>query len=90
MIIQIINQYPSYLKNIEKIIEKIMYKRLSNFLDINNLIYSLQFGFQPKYSTNLVLINLTEIIRQSLDEGSFGRGIFVDLQEAFDNVTIKS
>ena len=67
-----------------------MYKRLSNFLDINNLIYSLQFGFQPKYSTNLVLINLTESIRQSLDKGSFGRGIFVDLQEAFDNVTIKS
>ena len=90
MIIQIRDQYPSYLKNIEKIIEKIMYKRLSNFLDINNLIYSLQFGFQPKYSTNLVLINLTESTRQSLDEGSFGRGIFVDLQEAFDNVTIKS
>ena len=36
----------SLLSNIEKIIEKLMYKRLSNFLDINNLIYSLQFGFQ--------------------------------------------
>ena len=35
----------SLLSNIEKIIEKLMYKRLSNFLDINNLIYSLQFGF---------------------------------------------
>ena len=32
----------SLLSNIEKIIEKLMYKRLSNFLDINNLIYSLQ------------------------------------------------
>ena len=48
LIKQIIDQYPSYLKKIEKIIEKIMYKRLSNFLYINNLIYSLQFGFQPK------------------------------------------
>ena len=63
-----------------------MYKRLSNFLDINNLIYSLQFGFQPKYSTNHALINLTESIRQSLDEGSFGCGIFVDLQKAFHTV----
>ena len=35
----------SLLSNIEKIIEKLMYKRLSNFLDINNLLYSLQFGF---------------------------------------------
>ena len=62
----------SLLSNIEKIIEKLMYKRLSNFLDINNLIYLLQFGFRPKYSTNHALINLTESIRQSLDEGSFG------------------
>ena len=69
----------SLLSNIEKIIEKLMYKRLSNFLDINNLIYSLQFGLRAKYSTTHALINLTESIRQSLDEGSFGCGIFVDL-----------
>ena len=66
-----------------------MYKRLSNFLDINNLIYSLQFGFWPKYLTNHALINLSESIRQSLDEGSFGCGIFVDLQKAFDTVDHK-
>ena len=41
----------SLLSNIEKIIEKFMYKRLSNFLDINNLIYSLKFGFRQKFST---------------------------------------
>ena len=79
----------SLLSNIEKIIEKLMYKRLSNFLDINNLIYSLQFGFQQKYSTTHALINLTESIRQTLDEGSFGCGIFVDLQKAFDTVDHK-
>ena len=66
-----------------------MYKRLSNFLDINNLIYSLQFGFRQKYSTTHALINLTESIRQTLDEGSFGCGIFVDLQKAFDTVDHK-
>ena len=53
----------SLLSNIEKIIEKLMYKRLSNFLGINNLIYSLQFGFRPKYSTAHALINLSESIR---------------------------
>ena len=41
----------SLLSNIEKIIEKFMYKRLSKFLDINNLIYSLKFGFRQKFST---------------------------------------
>ena len=73
----------SLLSNIEKIIEKLTYKRLSNLLDINNLIYSLQFGFQQKHSTIYALINLTESIRQNLDEVNFGCGIFVDLQKAF-------
>ena len=77
----------SLLSNIENIIEKLMNKRLSNFLDINNLIYSLQL--RPKYSTNHALINLSESIWQSLDEGSFGCGISVDLQKAFDTVDHK-
>ena len=38
----------SRLSNTEKIIEKLVCKRLSNFLDINNVIYSLQFGFRQK------------------------------------------
>ena len=66
-----------------------MYKRLSNFLDINNLIYSFQFGFPQKYSTTHALIKLTESIRQVLDEGSFVCGIFADLQKAFDTVDDK-
>ena len=64
-------------------------KRLSNFPDINNLINSLQFGFQPKYSTTHALINLTESIRQSLDEGNFGCSISVDLEKAFDTIDHK-
>ena len=66
-----------------------MYKTLSNFLDINNLIYSLQFDFRQKYSTTYALTNLTENIRQTLDEGRFGCGIFADLQKAFDTVDHK-
>ena len=58
-------------------------------MDINNLIYSLQFGFRQKCSTTHALINLTESIRQTLDEGSFGCGIFADLQKAFDIVDHK-
>ena len=36
----------SLLSNIDKIIEKIMYNRIYNFLDKNNTIYFLQFGFR--------------------------------------------
>ena len=44
----------SLLSNIEKIIENLMYKRLSYFLDTNNLIYLLQFGFDQ--NTQLLML----------------------------------
>ena len=47
------------------------------------------FGFRPKYSTTHALINLAESITKSLDGGSFGCDIFVDLQKAFDTVDHK-
>ena len=67
-----------------------MCKRLSNFLDINNLIYPLKFGFRQKYSTTHALINLSENIRQALDVGTFGCGIFVDLLKELILMIIKS
>ena len=75
----------SLLSNIEKKLEKLMYKRLYTFLNNNN-IYNLQFGFRQQYSTSHVLINITEIIRKALDDGNIGCGVFVDLQKAFDTV----
>ena len=74
------------LSNIEKILEKLMYKRLYTFLDYNNIIYDLQFGFRQQYSIPHALVNITENIRKTLDDGNIGCGVFVDLQKAFDAV----
>ena len=74
----------SLLSNIEKILERIMYKRLYTFLDNKNIIYDLQFGFRQQYSTFHVLINTTKNIRKY--DGNIGCGVFVDLQKAFDTV----
>ena len=55
------NYHPiSLLSNIEKIFEKLMYKRVYNFLSRNKIIYDLQFGFRQKFSISLALDNLTE------------------------------
>ena len=75
--------------NIEKILEKLIYKRVCQFLTENNIIYDLQFGFRQNFSTAHALVNLTENIRQTLDERYIGCGIFVDLQKAFDTVDHK-
>ena len=76
----------SLLSNLDKILEKLMHSRLSTFLNIKDIIYPLQFGFRQNYSTSYALIHLTETIKEALDQGKYGCGIFVDLQKAFDTV----
>ena len=76
----------SLLSNIEKILEKLMYRRLYTFLNNKNIIYDLHFGFRQQYSTSHVLINKTENIRKALDDENIGWEVFVDLQKAFDTV----
>ena len=69
----------SLLSNIEKILEKLMYKRLYTFLNNNNIIYNLKFGFRQQYSTSHVLINITENTRKAINDGNIACGVFVDL-----------
>ena len=63
-----------------------MYKKLYTFLNNNNIIYSLQFGFRQQYSASYALINIPEKIRKALDDGNIGYGVFVDLQKTFDTI----
>ena len=44
------------LSNLDKIDEKPMYNRVTDFLEKNNIIYPLQFGFRKNYSTTHTLI----------------------------------
>ena len=76
----------SLLSNIGKLFEKIIYKRLYNFLNTNNKFYDKQFGFRKGHNTNHAIISLTEEIRLSLDNSEYAVGIFIDLQKAFDTV----
>lgn len=74
------------LSNISKIFEKATYQRLYSFLEMNNILYPQQYGFRNFHSTNHALIEITEKIRQAIDQGEFTCGIFLDFQKAFDTV----
>ena len=63
-----------------------MFNRVYHFLETNKCIYDLQFGFRSKHSTNHALIEITEKIRNALDNHEVACGVFVDLQKAFDTV----
>ena len=76
----------SLLSVFSKILENLMFKRLYNYLDSTNIFYPLQFGFRQNHSTNHALISMTESIRNTIDNGKFGCGVFIDLKKAFDTV----
>ena len=66
-----------------------MHQRLYKFLESFEILYPLQFGFRKKHSTSHSLLSLTASIKQSIDSGNIGCGIFLDLQKAFDTVNHK-
>ena len=85
---QDVNNYRpiSLLSIFDKIIEKLMHKRLYNFLMEHNILYQNQLGFRKNNSTVCALAQITEMIKVSIDNRKFGCGIFVDLRKAFDTV----
>ena len=58
-----------------------MDKRLYTFLNNNNIIRKLQFGFKQQYSASHALINITGRIRKALDYGNIACGAFGDYKK---------
>ena len=85
---QDVNNYQpiSLLSIFDKIIEKLIHKKLYGFLEEHNILYHNQFGFRKNNSTVHALIQISEMIKASIDTGKFGCGIFIDLRKAFDTV----
>ena len=53
----------SLLSIFSKIMEKLMHKRLYNFLQEHNILFDNQFGFRKNNSTTFALLQITEKIR---------------------------
>ena len=64
--------------------EKIINKRLSWFLEINDSLTPLQSGFRKNRSTLDHLIRLESFIRQAFSNGEHLTAVFFDLEKAFD------
>ena len=59
----------SLLPQFSKILEKIFYNRLMNFLNSNNLLYLRQYGFRTNMSTSMAIMELVENITTAMDNG---------------------
>jgi hypothetical protein len=76
----------SVLSVFSKLLERLFYNRLYNFLSQNNILYEYQFGFRKSFSTQLALSLLLDKISHALDNGEFVVGVFLDFSKAFDTV----
>lgn len=78
----------SLLSTLSKILEKIVNSRLMQFIEVNNLLPSNQYGFRKGMCTEDAVGDLTDLVSQILDEGKACVGVFLDLAKAFDTVSI--
>ena len=69
-----------------KILEKLMYKTLINFIDKYNILFVNQFGFREKHSTMHATLLITDKIQRAIEDGQFSCGSFLDFSKAFDTV----
>ena len=76
----------SVLTTLSKIFERVMYKRVFDFLDDHNILYEKQFGFRKKHSTHMALMVLIDKLISCIQKGEFVIGVFLDFSKAFDTV----
>ena len=76
----------SLLPILGKILEKLMYSRLLNFLQKHNIIVDNQFGFQKNKSTEDALLVLQTKITEAIENKRVACAIFLDFAKAFDTV----
>ena len=74
----------SILNMFSKIIEKCIVKRLSNYLEINNILHNNQHGFRKNHSTESAIIQFTKSIHELLESKNCVLAVYIDFSKAFD------
>ena len=84
---QTLSNYRPILTLFSKVLEIVMYKSISKFLDSHSLIHDGQIGFRNNHSTSHVITTLVNKITESVDFGDIAINLFIDLRKAFDTVS---
>ena len=81
----VLNYRPvSLLPSISKLLEKVVYRRLHSFINMNDNLSHQQFGFACKHSTNQSTTLLISNIVDVFEKKQLVLGIFLDTSKAFD------
>jgi len=76
----------SLLTSCSNILERILFNRLCQYLQMNSILALQQFGFRKESNIGKAVFALTDYILPSLNSRQQIGGIFCDLSKAFDCV----
>ena len=76
----------SLLPQFSKILEKVFYKRLDDFISKYKILCEQQYGFRANRTTTHALIDFVETVTTAIENKDYAIGIFLDLSKAFDTV----
>ena len=68
------------------LLEKLVYRRLTSFLEHTKVLSDCQFGFRPKHSTIHAILLIIDKIQKAIESRNYSLGIFLDLKKDFDTV----
>ena len=77
------------LRVLSKIFEKIMYNRVTAFLEIFQILHGNQYGFRKKSSTHVALLTFIDSVIQAIENCEYAIGVFLDFSNASDTVDHK-
>lgn len=78
----------SLLSVLSKICERIVLKRVKEYLEAHNVIPECQHGFRANHSTTTQLDKMTEELKHNLFSRQSTGVVFMDIEKAFDRVWI--
>ena len=76
----------SVLPVLSKVVERVVYRQVYDYLCRNHLLSENQFGFRRGSSTEHAVTCFTDHIRICMDKGLLTGAVFIDLKKAFDTV----
>ena len=79
----------SFLCVVSKIFEKIMYNRVTAFLEMSQILHGNQYGFRKKSWTHVALLTFIDKVMQAIGNGEYAIGVFLDFQIPSIPLTIK-